>query len=188
MPDPSQTQGPFETLALPARFDLPAGEIERAYLARVAALHPDLASSDPESVTRAARASAALNNARSVLTDAERRANALLALLGGPTKGEDRSLPDGFLLEILEVREKVEAARDSGDPELIDRWNAWSDLERARYTRLASELFSALCDPPQPERLIEIRTQLNAWRYIERLIEQLDPEYDPARADFADGA
>jgi len=40
-------------------------------------------------------------------------------------------------------------------------------------------------DPPDPALLGEIRTQLNAWRYIERLIEQLDPQYDPNRADFA---
>ena len=39
---------------------------------------------------------------------------------------------------------------------------------------------------PAPEALREVRTRLNAWRYIERLIEQLDPDYDPARADFAD--
>ena len=34
------------------------------------------------------------------------------------------------------------------------------------------------------ERTCFIRESLNAWRYIERLIEQLDPDYSPAEADF----
>ena len=45
-------------------------------------------------------------------------------------------------------------------------------------------LFERFDETNEQAVLSEIRTQLNAWRYIERLIEQLDPDYDPNRADF----
>ncbi len=186
MPKNTDIQDPFDALGLPPRFDLEIEDIERAYLARAAALHPDLASGDAEARELGERASAALNGARRVLRNAERRAGALLSRLGAPDKGEDRSLPDGFLIEILEVREQVESAQASGDPEQVARWEAWGEQERARYTELVSGLFGALGEAPAPEALREIRTKLNAWRYIERLIEQLDPDYNPSEADFAD--
>lgn len=184
MPDNSDKQDPFALLGLPARFDLDAADIERAYLAKAARLHPDLVGGDEAA---AARASAELNRAKRILGDHERRAIALLTLLGGPVAAQDKSLPDGFLMDILELREQVESARDSGDPAQVARWEAWAADERARYSGEMSQRFASLSDPPTPAALSEIRTQLNAWRYIERLIEQLDPAYDPARADFSDG-
>ncbi len=186
MPEMTDNQDPFGVLGLAPRFDLDPDEIERAYLARAGALHPDLASGDVDAVDRAARASAALNEARRVMRDAERRAGALLKVLGGPGKGEDKSLPVGFLVEMLETREQIESALDSGDPAQIARWESWAERERERSIELVSGLFKALDESPGPDSLREIRTRLNAWRYIERLIEQLDPAYDPARADFAD--
>ena len=182
MPEHPDIQDPFSILGLPARYDLDAPAIERAYLARAAQLHPDLVGGDESA---AARASAELNRAKRTLADDERRAVALLTLLGGPGASEDRSLPDGFLMDILEIREEVESARDSGDPAQVARWEAWAADERARYSAEIGRRFEALGDPPGGEALGAIRTQLNAWRYIERLIEQLDPAYDPARADFA---
>jgi DnaJ-domain-containing protein 1 len=181
-----ESTDPFDVLGLAPSFDVSVAEVERAYLARAAGLHPDLGGSsvetpDPE------RESARLNAARATLRDAEKRAGALLARLGGPSASQDRSLPDGFLLEILEIREQVEEAAASGDPEQIARWEAWAGEERARYTRQVSALFAQLGEPPEANALSSIRTTLNAWRYIERLIEQLDPDYDPARADFGGG-
>ena len=35
-----------------------------------------------------------------------------------------------------------------------------------------------------PEVRLTIRRELNVWRYTERMIEQLDPGYDPNTADF----
>jgi hypothetical protein len=122
---------------------------------------------------------AVLNDARRVLEDPEKRANALLARLGGPAKEKDKSLPDGFLAEMMETREAIEAAAQ--DPTRRAEWEAWA-LERRRET--ADEvgvMFRSLSSPPKTEELSAIRRRLNAWRYVERLIEQLDPDYRPGR-------
>jgi molecular chaperone HscB len=176
---PGVGEDPFEILGLPARFDLDRAAVERAYLPRSAAMHPDLAS-DPE----APRRMAALNEARRVLEDPERRADALLRRLGGPSREQERGLPPGFLGGIMETRQEVEAAVTSGDAAARRRWQQWAELERGRAIEEVAVLFAALGPSPDPAALRRVRVRLNAWRYIERLIEQLDPNYDPARADF----
>lgn len=175
------TTDPFELLGVRAAFDLTREQIERAYLAKAAASHPD-AAGDDAAREAGERRSAALNHAARTLRDRERRANALLARLGGPSKEADRSLPDGFLAQIMETRMQIEA--DAGDPAARERWEQWAEKERDAFARSVSAQFASLAEPATPASLAEIRRTLNAWRYIERLIEQLDPDYDPARADF----
>jgi molecular chaperone HscB len=176
---------PFDTLGLPPRFDLPAAEIDRSYLSASGRLHPDLARDDAD----AGRAMADLNRAKRILGDPERRADALLTRIGGPRREQERGLPPDFLMEMIEVREAVEAAVGQSEPAARQRerakWEAWAEERRREAIAEVGGMFEALGPSPGPGALHAIRVRLNAWRYIERLIEQLDPDYDPARADFA---
>lgn len=179
MSTPPHGHDPFDVLGLPARFDLSPAEIRRAWLERAAAAHPDHADSADAS---AERGSAALNEARKTLDDPERRAAALLARLGGASTEHDRSLPPGLLMEFLERKELVDEARSSGAP--LDEHEGWAEERRTRHLERVSALFRDSGENPKPETLRALRLELNAWRYVERFIEQLDPDYDPARADF----
>ncbi|MEM9065765.1 MAG: iron-sulfur cluster co-chaperone HscB C-terminal domain-containing protein [Planctomycetota bacterium] len=163
----------FELLGLPARFDLEQSEIRRAHMTRVASVHPDASGGGEQEA-------AALNEARRVLESAERRANLLLERLGGPGS-DDHTLPDGFLMEIMETRERIEAALASGDPDARAACETEADERRRAHIERVGGLFEFGDDPGT---LAAIRVELNAWRYAERLIEQLDPDYDPGRADF----
>jgi curved DNA-binding protein CbpA len=165
---------PFETLGLPARFKLAAQDIGRAYLARAAACHPDLAGAggDEALAAAAARTAAALNDARAVLLDPESRARALLARLD-PGGASDRTLPEGFLAEIMATRLGLEEAIEGGKPADLDRWREWAAGERGSSIDRIAGLFAGLGDPPAAAGLVEIRRRLNAWRYIERMIEQI---------------
>ncbi len=203
---------PFDTLGFEPRFDLDPAEIQRAYLQRAAACHPDLVGSgggssgggDPAKQAEAARRSATLNAAKATLLDPESRARALLERLGGGDGGvgggggDASELPDGFLLEIMETRMAVEEAAASGDAEELARWRDWVAAERERYIERLGGLFAAVEEMEEmreieetnevvemddvltteeasapPEHLAEIRRQLNAWRYIERMLEQI---------------
>ena len=176
---------PFSLLGLPRTFDLDAEALQRAYLTQAARLHPDL-SGLPQDESEAK--SAQLNEARTELLNPERRADRLLTLLGGPCKEADKALPTGFLMEIMETREAVEEALASKDPSQRTHWQHWAAEQRTRYIDLVRGQFAALASLTQPSErsthLKAIRQTLNAWRYIERLIEQLDPAYNPAKADF----
>lgn len=176
----SHDPNPFAVLGLPVRFDLDQGSIERAYLQKLASSHPDAGGG----LTNPQVDAASLNHARAALLDHEQRAIALLEALGGPSSSACKDLPDGFLMEMMSKREEIEEEIQSQEDQARARWESWARDERASYRAQASTLFGGLSVPPPQQSLKEIRTLLNAWRYIERLIEQLDPEYDPQRADF----
>ncbi|MEZ6243561.1 MAG: DnaJ domain-containing protein [Phycisphaerales bacterium] len=176
-------EDPFDALGLPPGFDTDPADVERAYLARAAAIHPDLAAPDPLVQADAARRSARLNAARETLLDPERRAVALLARLGGAPAADDRALPDGFLMEMMQTRVQIEEELDEDADAARPRWLSWaSDRRRERIDRVR-DLFLARAQAPDPAILADIRRELNAWRYIERLVEQLDPDHAPARRE-----
>lgn len=181
-PTPSNPRepDPFDALGLPPVFDLDGAAIQRAYLQRSAALHPDHAAApaDPETEARAA----ALNEAKATLEDPERRAAALLRRFGGPPKEADRSLPPAFLAEMMATREEIEEDRASGDPARMERWEDWAHERRAGHIKEVSRLFAAFTggEPGEGEAVLrQIRQELNVWRYTERLLEQLDPDAGP---------
>ena len=165
-----QGQDPFDLIGVEPRFELDAGELRRRWLAHAARLHPDIAP-DPD---ECGRALARLSRAREILENPELRGDALLVRLGGPTREECRDLPDGFLIEMMEVREELEESELGRDAEAVARWGEWAEGRRGELTREMSERFASLSDPPTAEALREIRERLNAWRYIERMIEQMD--------------
>lgn len=172
-------ENPFQTLGLEPAYGITQDQIQRAYLRRLATAHPD--AGDGRGADHNA---AALNHARETLLSHERRAVALLVLLGGPDASACKDLPDGFLMEIMGCREEIEEQLGAGGEVARQRWEDWAQDERASYRKAVGDLFAALGDEPGDDALRGIRVKLNAWRYIERLIEQLDPDYDPARADF----
>jgi molecular chaperone HscB len=188
-PDPPPTDA-FAVLGLPRRFDLAPADVQRAYLAKVTQAHPDALGAEMlEDLDDAAALTAELNRAKSLLESDESRANLLLALLGGPAKEADKSLPDGLLMEVMEVREQVDAALAQGDPSQRAKWKHWAMDQRRAYAARAQALFDRLqaeSGPPRDQSARELRRHLNAWRYIERMIEQLDETYDPSKADFKD--
>ncbi len=179
---PTPADDPFAILGLARTLALTSEQIQRAYLLRMASAHPD-AGPDGDAADDAAIAAARLNAARRTLTHPERRAVALYTLLSldaghAPAPKSDAALPPGFLMDILSTREEIEAAVAARNQPEIDRWRAWAMAQRADYLAAVAALLDA-------RDFVNAKQQLNAWRYIERLIEQLDPAYDPSRADFA---
>lgn len=148
-------------------------QIDAAYFAQVSALHPDAISQDEseiDTVNEDAQDSvsrmAVLNQARTTLADPERRAEALLTLLGGPAREKDGSLPPTFLMEFMEIREQVESAIESEDGTAQLMWQEWARTERLRLVREVEQSF-------ERNDLKGVRSLLNAWRYVERLAEAL---------------
>ena len=165
---------PFAQLGLPHRYDVDRAALHRAYLNRSAAIHPDAdASVDDEAI-------AALNAARATLDDPEKRAIALLNVLAARSAvrfqpADERALPDGFLMDMLELREQFDADIARNDPALKARWEQWGADRRAEHQHSVRTLFLSITDPDHaPESTLrQIRRELNAWRYIERMLEHM---------------
>jgi len=158
----------FDLLGLEARFDLTPEQVRAAYLARAGAVHPDAGSGGEEDQA------AALNAAKTAVSDPETRANLVLARMGGPSGDVSRSLPDGFLLTMMEAREGLEAAASRRDTAEIERWRGWAERERdGHIARVGALLEAARGSRPTGAGLSAVRQELNAWRYIERMLEQI---------------
>jgi len=163
----SRMNDPFSLLELDPRFDLDPNELRQRFLTASAANHPDRFI-DPLDQADAAERSAAINHAHQVLADPEARANALLSLRGGPAAADDQSLPPTLLMEMMEVREELDQAVADSDQPALDRLRQWAASEYDQHVAKLTALFAAADLDGQAVRL-----ELNAMRYIQRMIEQL---------------
>ena len=154
---------PFALLQLPSTFTLSIDALDMAWMRASSTAHPDAGGS----VGHAAQ----LNEARELLANSEQRANLRLNMLGGPNADQDQRLPDGFLMEMLELRERIDAEIDSeGDPAAA-RWQDWVDAECTKAYEKITPVLDA--ESACAEDRIEVRLVLNQVRYLERLREQL---------------
>lgn len=136
-------------------------------------MHPDFFGDAPEEVRALAeRNTAELNAAHSVLADDFRRADLLVARLGGPDEASERQMPAEFLMEVLEWNETLEAARETGSDEKVDALE--SEL-RDRRGATMGQIEGALTPLPEPgsSGLTDIRRLLNAVRYLDRTLDTL---------------
>ena len=166
----------FERLGLPRRFALDLREVERQYLARSRAIHPDFHQLGATSEQHASLdATARLNEAYAVLRDPFKRAEYLLKLEGGPTASEQKEMPPEFLEEVLELRMAIEELRETEPPESAGHKEMECRLEQRRATMLqeVENEFAAMTPSNRGEVLISIRRRLNAIKYIQGLLRDL---------------
>jgi molecular chaperone HscB len=171
----------FERLGLPRRFALDPAEVERNYLARSRALHPDYHQLASGAEQRASmELTAALNEAYATLRQPFRRAEYLLALEGGPTAAEHKEMAPAFLEEMLELRMEIEELRESGPADTPAKSAMARQLTQRRkgleqYLAAAFAKLEALPDgdPGRKPLLVQVRQVLNAAKYVEGLLRDL---------------
>lgn len=159
----------FERLGLPRRFSLEAEEIDRQYLARTRALHPDfhhLGSSSEQQASM--ELTARLNEAYSTLRDPFRRAEYLLQLEGGPPPQESGEMPPEFLEEILELRMALMDATEDEDRARLER--NIKEREASILEEIGRDFAALEGGESRPEMLQSIRRRLNALKYIQNLL------------------
>lgn len=170
----------FARLGLPRRHALDRDALEHAYLQRAQQVHPDRFAGGSSAERRVAmEQSAALNEGYRILRDPVRRAE-YLCRLGGIDL--DRSDPVGgapamsqaFLVEMIERREAVAEARAAG-PAALD---ALRDGVEAELDDALDRAVEALAQ----ERTLDAARALVERRYLQRLLDELDPRDDEARA------
>ena len=166
MPDP------FQMLGLPPRFDLNQADLHAKFIQASSATHPDRYT-DPVQQAQAAERAAEVNQAYAVLSDPERRADALLTLLGGPAKDQDKSLPPALLMDMMEVREQLEQAVADNNQAELDKLRDWADDQRDAHLKMIKNLFADTQDELPAGAAKSIRLELNALRYIQRMLDQM---------------
>lgn len=156
----------FERLGLPRRFALDQTELERNYLSRSREVHPDHAGESDEVLHQAAR----LNQAYATLNDDWRRADYLTELLGGPNATAVSQPPPEFLEEMLELRMAIAEAKGESQK----TGTMAKTLERRKQEML--QRIGMMLDSGANHKLIEVRQQLNAVKFINGLLRDLKEE------------
>jgi molecular chaperone HscB len=164
---------PFALLGLTPGFDVDLAALERAFFERSKVLHPDRVAAAPaaERVAQLSR-SRALNDAYQLIKRPIPRAEYLLAR-AGVTIGDNERLDPTFLMEILELREELAAARVAGDAPLVARL---ADAMQARRTAALDALPGLFAAGD----LAAIKDRLILLRYVNRYLEECDAALDEA--------
>jgi molecular chaperone HscB len=153
----------FERLGLPRRFSLDPAALESAHLERSRAVHPDFHHTGSGGEQAASESlTAAVNEAYATLKDPFRRAEHLLALLGGPTAADVKDIPPAFLMEMMDLREEIERADAKG---------------KAKHEADAKErlevIFTGLVPLFDRGELLAVRKELNAAKYLKGILRDL---------------
>ena len=133
----------FELFGMAPRFKLDMAALDMAYRNLQSQVHPDKFAHLSGAEQRAAMQRAThVNGAYQTLKSPLFRARYLIELAGIETGDEaNRALPAAFLMEQMEWRESVEAARERGDADalaVLDRNS--SDAIRQRHAELEQAL------------------------------------------------
>jgi molecular chaperone HscB len=161
----------FELLGLPARFDLDTQVIERAFFDRSKELHPDRYAQAPAAERVAALSkSRALNDAYQVLKKPVPRAEYLLER-AGVTIGDNERLDPEQIMQVLELREELAAARHANDTVKISALQSGMQQRRSEALLELDGLFAA-------SDWAGVKRVLINLRYIDRYLEECDAALD----------
>jgi molecular chaperone HscB len=171
----------FERLGLPRRFSVDPAAIEREYLARSRAVHPDFHQLGSAAEQRASlEQTAALNEAYLTLKDPFRRAEYLLSLHGGPTAQQEKNHDQDFLMEMMELRERIEEAKGSGPcsedlNQVRVELEGWEENLIDRIKHALDTVDSLAADSTERSNsLTQIRHNLNALKTVRSLTRELE--------------
>ena len=167
----------FAMLGLEERYAVDMSALERNYLERSRAVHPDRFVNAPASErVSALQQSMLLNDAYKAVKDPRARAEFLLQRHGVEI-GDNERLDPAFLMEVLELREELGEAKQAGDmPTLRRLEDAMVDRRDAGLARIAA-LFADLEEVSEGGRghvLSAIKQQVITLRYVHRYLEEFD--------------
>ncbi len=168
---PAETCNHFELLGVPPVFDLDAAELRRRYLESVRQAHPDQFSAVSEAADESQRLSARLNAAYATLNDPLRRAEYLLELHGGASAATDKRVPPQVLAAALEYNERIAEASASGDRDTLEECRRQLRHELDERAAAIAEQARRLHESGAPHE--QLRSELNAAKYYQRLLEQV---------------
>ena len=171
------TQNYFELFGLPETFEIDKEALAARYRELQAETHPDRFANASDQEKRLAQQGASLvNDANDSLKNPQLRARYLLELRGAPVD-DRRQLPPTFLIEQMELREGLEAARGADDPmEVVE--SVLDEVRRA-VKGMSGELASAFEDGGAEalERAAETTLKMQFFLKLEEDALKLEEEF-----------
>jgi len=176
-PPPEGVVDKFATMGLSRSYDLDERALEDTFRSLSRKLHPDrFARATPRERRFSLEQTTLLNDAYRTLRDPVKRAEHLLALRGVKVAGEERggaaAMPQEFLEQALEDREKLLEAKTEGGPEAVARL---AEGVRGKRREAMEEIARALREERPTQAQLEQASQLLArLRYYARYLDEVE--------------
>jgi len=163
----------FELFGLPQAFQIDTAALSERYRELQRVIHPDRFVSGSDRERRLSMQGAIrVNEAFETLKDPVRRARYLLSLYGVEADASQETTHDtAFLMEQMELREELEAARTKPEPQLaLERiMDGVSSRIRTLVAQLAVQL-----DTPTPEHLDVAREMVRKVQFLYKLRQEAE--------------
>ena len=153
-------------------------ELENRYQRLTLEMHPDFFGAASEKQKRLSeKSSVMLNAAYSSLREPASRARYLLSLFARGKNLQTNTLPEDFLQEMFTFQELLDEMLESGDQSALCKMN--EDFQN-RHTFIETNyvaLFKKFETSPENHKILQqLQTQLNAERYLRRLLDRINSE------------
>ena len=161
----------FELFGLPARFEVDGEPLERSYREIQSRVHPDRFANAGDAERRASlQWTTRVNEAYRTLKDPVQRAKHLLELHGVDVAFEtNTAMPSDFLVQQMELREALEAAKDAAT---LDSLREQLRNSRRALEREVAQAIDAKKDYPAAANLVR------KLQFLQRLDEEIDAAYE----------
>jgi molecular chaperone HscB len=176
-PPPKGVLDKFAVLGFPRTYDLDEHALEESFRSLSRKLHPDrFARASPRERRFSLEQTTILNDAYRTVRDPVKRAEHLLELRGMKVAGEERgsgtNMPQEFLEQAMEDREKLLEARMEGGGEAVERL---ARGVRSKRQETMDEIARLLREPCAAETELQRTAQLLArLRYYARYLDEVE--------------
>ena len=169
----------FELFGLPASFEVDREALAQRYRELQRAVHPDRFANAQDVERRlSVQLAARINEGFRTLKDPLARARYLLEIVGVAMDDQDTQLDGAFLMDQMELRERLEEAKVAADAR--QRLHALGRDMDEREQALLGEL-AALLQAPDQDALLRARTVTRKLQFFRRLADEraeLEDELD----------
>ena len=166
----------FELYQIPVSFLPDIASIKKQYFVLSKQYHPDFYSNtSPEKQAEILALSTQVNKAYAVLTDMDKRMRYILMEAGFLQEEEKFILPQDFLMEMMDINEKLMEVQMEGDKDASAAIkNEITQLEESLYQGILPTLQNFDINSLHPDIMLSIKTYYFKRKYLLRLLEQVD--------------
>ena len=164
----------FEIFGLPIQLRVDKTDLPKRFFELSRKFHPDFyANSTPSEQNRALEITANLNKAFKTFQDPDNTIKYVLQLKGLLEEEEKYQLPPEFLMEVLEINEKL---MDAGDDEGIklDLQSAIDNLQSTIYAPVKETIENYKDGITTEKELLQVKEYYYKKKYLHRIQQQLN--------------
>jgi molecular chaperone HscB len=166
----------FELFNLPVSFLPPKDAVRKNYVELSKRCHPDyFAQADEGAKTNALELSAEVNKAFKIFNNQQATIKYILELKGVLRENEKYNLPPSFLMEMMEINEKITEEEQAGDPNEKESMNRrLSAIENEIYEPVAQVIENYSETTTTQEELLLVKDYYFKRKYLARIYKALD--------------